>query len=68
MIKLQKYNRFLQTLKNSWYPGRLVIILVNCQTTKTPQYVDHCLQPHVQKLKFHVIDSTDLITKVFTTK
>ena len=42
-------------------PGRPVISSVNCHTAKISQYVDHHLQPHVQKLGSCVKDLTDFI-------
>ena len=44
-------------------PGRPVISSVNCHTSEISRFVDHKLQPEVNKLDSYVQNTTDFIKK-----
>ena len=38
-------------------PGRLVVISIDCHTSKLSEFGDHCLQPHAKALPSYVKDN-----------
>ena len=45
-------------------PGRPVVSLIDCHTTKISKYINNQIQPHVKELKSYVKDTTDFIRKI----
>ena len=45
-------------------PGRPVVSLVNCHTTKLSRYVDHYIQPLATQVKSYIRDTTNFLNKI----
>ena len=54
----------LPKIHKSGNPGRPIVSAIDAPTSKISEFVDHNLQPHVEKLKSHIKDTTHFINKI----
>ena len=55
---------FLPKVHKKEIPGRPVVSSIDCPTAKISKFIDHHLQPIVQKIPSYIKDTTDFLNKI----